>query len=48
MDGAVGSLGALHDIAKAVGDQITIGFDSGIRSGADMYATFRPGVQSRS
>ena len=36
LDGAVGSLEMLPEIADAVGDQLTILFDSGIRTGADI------------
>ena len=36
IDGAIGSLEALPGIVEAVKGKITIGFDSGIRSGADM------------
>ncbi|KAF2798034.1 FMN-linked oxidoreductase, partial [Melanomma pulvis-pyrius CBS 109.77] len=36
IDGAIGSLDALPGIVEAVKGKITIGFDGGIRSGADM------------
>lgn len=35
LDGAVGSLDVLPQIAEAVGDQVTVLFDSGIRTGTD-------------
>lgn len=36
MDGAIGSLEVLPEIVEAVGDKITVLFDSGIRTGADI------------
>ncbi|KAI0316574.1 FMN-dependent alpha-hydroxy acid dehydrogenase [Amylostereum chailletii] len=36
VDGAVGSLEVLPDIVAAVGDKLTIVFDSGVRTGADV------------
>ena len=36
LDGAVGSLEVLPEIVEAVGDQITVLFDSGIRTGVDI------------
>ncbi|KAL2056226.1 hypothetical protein ABVK25_003249 [Lepraria finkii] len=36
LDGAVGSLEVLLEIVDAVGDQITVLFDSGIRTGVDI------------
>lgn len=36
LDGAVGSLDQLAEIADAVGDKITVLFDSGIRTGVDV------------
>lgn len=36
LDGAVGSLEVLPEIVDAVGDQITVLFDSGIRTGVDI------------
>ncbi|KAK7426014.1 hypothetical protein QQZ08_007462 [Neonectria magnoliae] len=40
IDGAIGSLDALYEISKAVKGRITIGFDGGIRSGADMQVSY--------
>jgi lactate 2-monooxygenase len=36
VDGAIGSLDALPDIVDAVGDRMTVLFDSGVRTGADI------------
>ena len=36
LDGAIGSLEVLPEIVEAVGDQITVLFDSGIRTGVDV------------
>lgn len=36
LDGAVGSLSMLPSIVDAVGDQMTVLFDSGVRTGADI------------
>lgn len=36
VDGAVGSLEMLPEIVEAVGDKMTVLFDSGIRTGADV------------
>ena len=36
LDGAVGSLDALPAIAEAVGDRLTVLFDSGVRTGSDV------------
>ncbi len=36
IDGAIGCLDVLPEIVAAVKGKITIGFDGGIRSGADM------------
>src|SRR5438046_1189122 len=40
VDGAIGILDALSGIVDAVKGKLTIGFDGGIRSGADMYGVF--------
>ncbi|KZT32884.1 FMN-dependent alpha-hydroxy acid dehydrogenase [Sistotremastrum suecicum HHB10207 ss-3] len=44
VDGAVGSLDVLPDIAKAVRDKMTIIFDSGIRTGADVFKALALGA----
>ncbi|KAL8738368.1 MAG: hypothetical protein Q9181_000839 [Wetmoreana brouardii] len=44
IDGAIGSLEALPDIVNAVKGQIAIGFDGGIRSGADIFKTLALGA----
>lgn len=36
IDGAVGTLSTLPDIVEAVKGKLTVGFDGGIRTGADM------------
>lgn len=36
LDGAIGSLEVLPEIVEAVGEQITVLFDSGIRTGVDI------------
>lgn len=45
-DGAVGSLGALPGIVDAVGDKLTILFDSGIRTGADIMKALALGAKA--
>ncbi|KAK5945218.1 hypothetical protein PMZ80_002422 [Knufia obscura] len=44
VDGAIGSLEALPSIVEAVKGKITIGFDGGIRSGADIYKAIALGA----
>ncbi|KPM37857.1 hypothetical protein AK830_g8706 [Neonectria ditissima] len=44
IDGAIGSLDALYEISKAVKGKITIGFDGGIRSGADIFKAIALGA----
>jgi L-lactate dehydrogenase (cytochrome) len=46
VDGAVASLDALGPIAEATGDQLTILFDSGIRSGADVLKALALGADA--
>ncbi|KAI0720311.1 L-lactate dehydrogenase [Cerioporus squamosus] len=44
VDGAVGSLEVLPEIVDAVGDKMTIIFDSGIRTGADVFKAIALGA----
>ncbi|KAJ6452249.1 FMN-dependent alpha-hydroxy acid dehydrogenase [Mycena sanguinolenta] len=44
VDGAVGSLEMLPEIAQAVGDKMTIIFDSGIRTGSDVFKAIALGA----
>ena len=46
VDGAIGSLTALPSIAAAVGDQLTVLFDSGIRTGADVVKALALGADA--
>ena len=46
VDGAVASLDALAAIAPAVGDQLTILFDSGVRTGADAVKALALGADA--
>ncbi len=46
VDGAVASLDALPPIAEAVGDELTILFDSGIRGGADALKALALGADA--
>ncbi len=46
VDGAIASLDALPPIAEAVGDELTILFDSGIRSGADVLKALALGADA--
>jgi lactate 2-monooxygenase len=46
VDGAVASLDALPAIADAVGDRLTILFDSGVRTGADVLKALALGAQA--
>jgi L-lactate dehydrogenase (cytochrome) len=46
VDGALGSLDALAPIAEAVGDDLTILFDSGIRGGADVIKALALGADA--
>ena len=45
LDGAVGSLEVLPEIVEAVGDQITVLFDSGIRTGVDIIKALSLGAK---
>jgi isopentenyl diphosphate isomerase/L-lactate dehydrogenase-like FMN-dependent dehydrogenase len=46
VDGAIGSLDALGPIAEAVGDELAVLFDSGIRSGADVIKALALGADA--
>ena len=46
LDGAVGSLEVLPEIAEAVGDQVTVLFDSGIRTGVDIVKALCLGAKA--
>ncbi|PSR75677.1 hypothetical protein PHLCEN_2v8968 [Hermanssonia centrifuga] len=46
VDGAVGSLEVLPEISQAVGDKMTILFDSGIRTGADVFKAIALGAHA--
>lgn len=46
VDGAIGSLSALPGIVDAVGDQIEVLFDSGIRTGADIVKALALGARA--
>ncbi len=46
LDGAIGSLDVLKEIADAVGSQMTILFDSGIRRGADVFKAMALGARA--
>ncbi|KAI0136311.1 FMN-dependent dehydrogenase [Xylariales sp. AK1849] len=45
-DGAVGSLDMLPEIVKTVGDKMTVMFDSGIRTGADIVKALSLGAKA--
>jgi lactate 2-monooxygenase len=45
-DGAAGSLDVLPSIKDAVGDKLTILFDSGIRTGADVMKALALGAEA--
>ncbi|NRQ36690.1 alpha-hydroxy-acid oxidizing protein [Nonomuraea sp. NN258] len=46
VDGAVGALDALPAIAEAVGDRLTVLFDSGVRTGADVVKALALGARA--
>jgi lactate 2-monooxygenase len=46
VDGAIASLDALPPIAEAVGDELTVLFDSGIRGGADVLKALALGADA--
>ena len=46
MDGAVGSLHVLPEIAAAVGDEMTVIFDSGVHTGADIVKALCLGAKA--
>jgi lactate 2-monooxygenase len=46
VDGAIGSLDALPGIVDAVGEQIEVLFDSGIRTGADIVKALALGARA--
>jgi lactate 2-monooxygenase len=46
VDGAIGSLDALGPIAEAVGDELTVLFDSGVRGGADVIKALALGADA--
>jgi lactate 2-monooxygenase len=46
VDGAIASLDALPEIAAAVGDQTTVLFDSGVRTGADVVKALALGARA--
>ncbi len=46
VDGAIGSLDALPAIAAAVGDRLTVLFDSGVRTGSDVLKAIALGARA--
>ncbi|MQA64237.1 MAG: alpha-hydroxy-acid oxidizing protein [Actinophytocola sp.] len=46
VDGGVAALDALPGVAEAVGDQLTVLFDSGVRTGADVVKAIALGAQA--
>jgi lactate 2-monooxygenase len=46
IDGAIGALDALPGVADAVGDDLTVLFDSGVRCGADVFTALALGARA--
>jgi lactate 2-monooxygenase len=46
VDGAVGSLDVLPEVVRAVGDRLEVLFDSGIRSGSDIFKALALGARA--
>jgi lactate 2-monooxygenase len=46
VDGALGSLDALAPVANAVGEELTVLFDSGVRGGADVFKALALGADA--
>lgn len=46
VDGCVGALDALPDVVRAVGDELTVLFDSGIRTGSDIVKALALGAEA--
>ena len=46
VDGAVGALEALPAVREAVGEDLTVLFDSGIRTGADVFKALALGADA--
>ncbi|RJL34518.1 lactate 2-monooxygenase [Bailinhaonella thermotolerans] len=46
VDGAIASLDALEPVAEAVGDRLTVLFDSGVRTGADVLKALALGARA--
>jgi lactate 2-monooxygenase len=46
VDGAIAALDALADVVDAVGDELTVLFDSGVRSGADVVKALALGARA--
>jgi isopentenyl diphosphate isomerase/L-lactate dehydrogenase-like FMN-dependent dehydrogenase len=46
VNGAIGAADALPEIARAVGDRLTVLFDSGVRTGDDVFKALALGAQA--